>query len=240
MAKKKKNAGESVEEQKSIPRQAVLFELENLAIKGRQLVYDVLKKALADKNVELNMNMFSRYCSQPSAKYFLPLMMKMDAKAKAPEPKLITDITDAINNVFVSSSLKLDSGLAKLLKVMQEQNAVIAALSSLNDETAKRLAANLELVDRGITLLSYPSHEKNFPSADAWLKLAKKISVPPSSCVVIASSSVSCKAALSAGMRSVVVPDKYTSCQDFGGADFVFDNFDNEAIGHIIELMKAD
>ncbi|OGV67489.1 MAG: hypothetical protein A2283_04625 [Lentisphaerae bacterium RIFOXYA12_FULL_48_11] len=235
---KKKGEVDNVVEQKNVPVRAVLFEMENLAIKGRQLAFDVLKKALADKDIELTLHMFSRYCSQPSVKQFLPLMLKSEAKAKVSEAKLISEISDAINNAFVSASFKLDSGVAKLLKAASDQNIVVAALSSLNDETARQLAAKLELIDRGVTLLSYSSQEKNFPSADAWLKLAKRISVSPACCVVIATSSVSCKAALSAGMRSVVVPDQYTAFQDLGGADFVFDDFGEEAIDHIIKLLN--
>lgn len=235
---KKKSEVENAAEQKNAPNRAVLFEMENLAIKGRQLAFDVLKKSLAEKDITLTLNMFSRYCSQPSVKQFLPLMLKSETKAKVSEAKLISEISEAINNAFVSGSFKLDSGVTKLLKAASEQNVVVAALSSLNDETARQLAAKLELIDRGVTLLSYSSQEKNFPSADAWLKLAKRISVAPACCVVIATSSVSCKAALSAGMRSVVVPDQYTAFQDLGGADFVFDDFDERAIDLTLNLLK--
>ncbi|MDD4870838.1 MAG: HAD hydrolase-like protein [Kiritimatiellae bacterium] len=239
MVKQKKEVAEVNTEQKSMPDRAVLFELENFAVKGRQIVSDLLKKILSEKDIELTLNMFSRYCSHPSVKHFLPMMLKMEGKAKVSEAKLMSEITEAITRAFTDSSLKLESGVPRLLKAMEEERVVVATLSSLDDETARQLSAKLGLIDRGITLLSYASQEKNFPSADAWLKLAKKISIIPACCVVIATSSVSCKAALSAGMRCVVVPDKFTAFQDFGGADNVFDDFGDEAIKHIIELLKA-
>jgi len=240
MVKKKAEAeAEVVVEQKTVPNRAVLFELENFAVKGRQMVFDVLKKVFADKDIDLNLGMFSRYCSQPSVKHFLPIMLKMDGKAKVSEPKLIVEVADAIAQVFTDGSIKLEPGVPRMLKAMDADQVTVAALSSLGDDTARQLAAKLELVDRGVTLLSYSGQEKNFPSADAWLKLAKKISVSPACCVVVATSSVSCKAALSAGMRCVVVPDKFTSFQDFGGVDHVFDDFNDEAISRIIELFKV-
>lgn len=236
---KKKVEPESSVDQKSVPGRAVLFELENFAVKGRIVVFDVLKKLLSEEGINLTFPMFSRYCSHPSAKYFVPMMLKMDGKAKVAEAKLITEATEAIAQAFVGGSLKLESGVTRLLKAMDEEQVSVAALSSLSDETARQLSAKLGLVDRGVSLLAYPSHDKNFPSADAWLKLAKRISIPPACCVVVATSSVSCKAALSAGMRCVVVPDKYTAVQDFGGADHVSGEFDDEVIAHIIELLKA-
>lgn len=146
MVKKKIEVKGAVEQQKNTTNQAVLFELENLAIKGRQLVYDVLKKALADNDIALTLNMFSRYCSQPSVKQFIPVMLKMAPKAKVSEAKLIPEISEAINNVFLAGSLKLESGLTRMLKVMQDQNVMVAALSSLSDETARQLSAKLGLV----------------------------------------------------------------------------------------------
>jgi putative hydrolase of the HAD superfamily len=239
MVKQKKDGVEINVEQKNVPSRAVLFELENFSIKGRQLVFDLLKKILSEKDIELTLNMFSRYCLHPSVKHFLPMMLKMDGKAKVSEAKLISEVTEAITHSFTGNTLKLESGVARLLKAMEEEKAVVAVLSSLDDETARLLSAKLGLIDRGVTLLSYASQEKSFPSADAWLKLAKRISIAPACCVVVATSSVSCKAALSAGMRCVVVPDKFTAFQDFGGADNVFDDFGDEAIKHIIELLRA-
>jgi len=235
---KKKVEQEVAVEQKSVSVKAVLFELENFAVKGRDVVFNVLKKILADKDVKLTLGMFSRYCSHPSVKHFLPMMLKMEAKAKVSEPKLITEVGEAITSAFAGGSLKLEAGVPRLLKAM-ESSVVVAALSGLDNETARQVAANLGLVDSGVTILSYPNHGKNFPSADAWLKLAKKISIQPARCVVVATSAVSCKAALSAGMRSIIVPDKYTAYQDFGGADNIFDEFDDSAIECITQLLKA-
>ena len=237
---KKKVEPEVVLDPKQVPSKAVLFELENFAVKGRQVVHDVLKKAFADKDIDLTLEMFSKYCTHPSAKHFLPMMLKANSKAKLSEAKLLPEITEKITAVFTGNSLKMDPGLSRLIKAIEGEGIVLAALSCLADETARQVAARIGLVDSGVTLVSYASHEKNFPSADAWLKLAKKISVVPSLCVVIATSSVSCKAALSAGMRCIVVPDKYTAFQDFGGADVVTDDFDDNAIKHILELLKAD
>jgi beta-phosphoglucomutase-like phosphatase (HAD superfamily) len=237
MAKKKVEPEVAVRQ--NVPNRAILFELENFAAKGRQIVYDVLKKALADKDIELTLNMFSRHCMHPSVKHFLPMMLKVEGKTKVSEAKLVSEVSEEITSVFLSGSLKLDPGVSRLLKAIEGHDVVVAAISSFDDATARQIAAKLGLVDRGVLLLSYASQEKNFPSADAWLKLAKKISVMPSYCVVLSTSSVSCKAALSAGMRSVVVPDKFTAFQDFGGADYVFDEFADEAIERILELLKA-
>jgi beta-phosphoglucomutase-like phosphatase (HAD superfamily) len=95
----------------------------------------------------------------------------------------------------------------------------------------------LGLDEKGTVVLSNGSQDKHLPSSDSWLKLAKSMKVPASCCVVIASSSRACKAALSAGMRCVALPDKFTSFQDFGGADFVLESLDGDVAGRIIGLL---
>ena len=236
---KKKGEAEGGAEQKGQVGKAVLFELENFAVKGRQVVFDLLKKILAEENIVLTMSMFARYCSHPSVKHFIPMMLKVEGKTKVSEAKLTPDVTDAITAAFTGGSLKLDPGITRLLKLTEDEKSAVGTLSSFSDDIARQMLGKLGLTDHGVTLLSYPSQEKNFPSADAWLKLAKRMSVPPTCCVVIASSSISCKAALSSGMRCVVVPDKFTACQDFGGADYVAEEFGDEAVARIGELLHA-
>ncbi|MEI6971057.1 MAG: hypothetical protein WCL44_06015, partial [bacterium] len=77
----------------------------------------------------------------------------------------------------------------------------------------------------------------NFPTADAWLKLAKAVAVAPQGCVVITTNQESCMAALSGGMKPVAIPDAFTAFQDFGGADLLVDKFNDEAIEAIVALM---
>jgi beta-phosphoglucomutase-like phosphatase (HAD superfamily) len=64
------------------------------------------------------------------------------------------------------------------------------------------------------------------------------MSMSPGVCVVIATCSMSSKAAVSSGMRCVVIPDKFTAFQDFGGADYVSDELDEAAIDKAFSLLE--
>ena len=90
-----------------------------------------------------------------------------------------------------------------------------------------------------VTPRSCAVNGRDFPTADAWLKIAKQLGTKPQLCIVLASRSTACKAALSAGMRCIVIPDQYTSFQDFGGADFVVDEAEPSVVETVLELVRS-
>ena len=223
---------------KEVPQSAILFELENIAVDGRQIIYYVLKSILDDKKIAFTPAVFSRYCLRHSARDYLPELLSSKKKSQLSENKLITEINSGIKLSFTDSAVKVDKKLGKILKLASHQNILVGALSGLDEGVARQLGDNLGLASKGVYLLSCSSEDKNYPAADIWLKLAKDMSVLPAMCVALVTNSISCKAALSAGMQCVVMPDKFTSHQDFGGSDYVIDQFDDDAIDKILELLS--
>jgi len=220
----------------NIPK-AVLFEFENIAIGGRKVAYDVIKNVLLDKKIKISPVMFSRYYVDSSIPAFLEEAMK-DTKTRASQEKLAKEITEGIRLSLVDNSKKASAGLNEILKKAKAEGVSVGALGGMDDDTIGKMTDKLNLSGNGLTVLSYNSDERNAPSPDAWLRLAKELSVRAISCVVVATSAASGKAALSAGMRCVIVPDDYTSYQDFGGADYVEENLDQDAVGRILSLIE--
>ena len=98
MAKSKRTTEEKMEQ--NAPQQAVLIEVENIAFKGRQLLYDVVKKELGERGIELSIATFSRCCIEASAQQFVPCLLKSAAKTRFSEERLVSDIVDAIRKAF--------------------------------------------------------------------------------------------------------------------------------------------
>ena len=105
----------SRENETELPR-AVLVELENVAVKGRQIIFDVLKSVLADKDVKLTPVMFSRYCPQPLAKNFLPDLLDGTGKKRLSEGKLLAEVMQGIKLSLTDGTVKLDPSIKKILK----------------------------------------------------------------------------------------------------------------------------
>ena len=238
MANKKEAVIEDVEvQEEGCNTKALLFELDNVALSGRELVYDILSGILEEKGVDFTIGQFCQYCLHAPVKSFIPTLLSNCGRTRLSEEKLIAEINESVKLMFVDGKIKLNKGMGEVIDAAIADGAQIGALSGFDDKTTAKIMDKLALDKKGADTLSNGSEGKNLPSTDAWLKLAKTMNVAPSCCVVIASSARSCKAALSAGMRCAVLPDKFTSFQDFSGADRILDSLDKDAVDSIIGLL---
>lgn len=235
MPKKNKKTPPESEVAEELNRKALLFELDNVALKGRELVFDVLSGLLEEKGIKLSFGMFCQYCLYPPVKSYIPGILSGAGKNRFSPEKLAMEINDAVMMMFVDGNIKIADEFAGLLDSAKRAGAELGTFSVFEEESTGKILEKTGLKE---VFAHCDSRDgKDLPSSDTWLKLAKKMKVPPSCCVVVASSSRSCKAALSAGMRCVVLADKFTSFQDFGGADWVTEAVDDYTVERVLGLL---
>jgi len=232
---KKDKAAAPVEETPA--ERAVLFELETLVAGSRKLLHDILKRALAAKGVELTPVLFSRYCLNASPRQFLPALLATQGK-KAEAEGMVQDITDKLAAAVAEAAPATPAGLPLLIRKAQGNGLRVGTLSALSEDGAKALIDKAGLQAFSPALFVQNANDKHFPSADAWLKLAKALNVAPRLCVAITTSAGAAKAALSAGMRCVVIPDSSTGFQDFSGADYVANELNEAAANDIVKTLR--
>ena len=212
---------------------AMLVELDNVAIPGRKMVYNILKKLLAERDAELTPMLFMHYCIGCCPKTYLPGLLAVMDKKRLSADKMAAELSQAYAESLVTSNLTAPKSLMKLLGKAKDKGLVIGALSGFDEEVATKLLCKLGFDEFHTHLMCVPSATE-FPSADAWLRLAKKVGVTRARCTALVSSSHSARSALSGGMRCVAVPDEFTSHQDFGGTDMVLAEITDSAINNIM------
>jgi beta-phosphoglucomutase-like phosphatase (HAD superfamily) len=233
-----KETSESVERNSPEPGKAVLFELENQAVQGRQVVYDTLKALLSSKSIPFTPAMFSRHVLDSPVAEYVPALLKEQGKTRLSEEKLEAEIAEKVAAALTGDKLKLDPALKTLLDACLERGMKLGALSRLDAKSAIRLATQLGLQDMGVHVVSCADEDGGIPSIDAWLNLAKQVSVPPRLCLACATSALSLRAALAARMRPIAVPDSFSSFQDFGGADYVVDGIADLSADQLLALVE--
>jgi len=219
-------------------KSAVLFELENIAVGARQMVFEATKKSLADKGVKLTPALFSRYCLTHSFSHGIGELLESAGKGRVSKDKLASDVLAEVKSTLLNESATVAPGLKELLKHAVDKGVAVGALSCLDRDTALQLLGKLKLDGEVSAVLPYACDDKNHPSADAWLKLARNMSMTPGACVAVATSAIAAKAALTSSMKCVAVPDAFTQCQDFGGADYVADVLDATVVDTIFSLLE--
>jgi len=237
MATKTEEVEAQDENQESSPRFAVLFDLENVAAHGREAAYKVLKSILKEHKIDFQPAHFARYCMAATPDQYVPglleaLGLKLSAK------KLAEDVTSGMVMNLSSRDGGLKPGFAAMLDEAAKQGISLAALSALPKATAEGLLKKLGMADKNVQVYSLSDDlDEACPRSDSWLKIAKAMSRPSSSCAVLASNRDCCRAALAAGMRCVAVPDEYTAFQDFGGADIVLDSLEEMPAADLLSQL---
>ena len=201
-------------------RKILLMELEGVAVPVRGVVFEALKKSLGAG--KFGVAEFIRYGLHAVPEHMAnDLTGHLELKATTRDA-LLAQVNKALAEYF-DDSPRLAEGLDALLDAAEKQQACIGFLSWQSDERARLLMERAGLTGERKRLFTFPEITHEFPGADHWLKAAKLSGCDARCCVTLVSSHASCRAALAAGMRCAVVPDAYTSYQDFGGADFVAD-----------------
>lgn len=225
------------EPQAPAPIYAVLFQLEDIAVNGRKIVYETLKKALAEQKIDLSVPVFARYCLNSAPQTFLPALVEALGVRKVSVEKLTDAVNSATADQASAGGIKLNPGLGKILQLARERNFVIGVISTWPEETGQALIAKLGLNDLAARLFTFKDVTKVFPSADIWLKTAKAISIKPRRCLVLGSCMAACKSAMSADLRCVAVPDGFTSFQDFSGADLILESFEELSAKEVVNTV---
>ncbi|MBM4144110.1 MAG: HAD family phosphatase [Lentisphaerae bacterium] len=240
MATKAKKEAQSVEKtDRKTPSRAILFELEHTAAGGRQILFDVLKSALAERGITLSESEFRRHCVGCPVEEAVAALLKASKKTRLSAEKLVAEISEGITLSFAGGSARLDPGMADLIERSRAEGIAPGGLSCIESDAARQLVEKLGLNDSGLVILSRAGTERTFPQPDVWLQLAKTVGVTPTRCLVVVSSGDASRAALAAGMKCVAVPDRYTSFQDFSGADFVCDALKKGEIDRVMEIAAA-
>lgn len=222
----------------SVPSRALFFELEYLATSGRAFLYEAVNAILAEKKVAVSPPLFSQYFTMNTVAKGLKQMERVTGRSGLATASVENKIRAAFVESIKSDNHK-NKGLIALTSDLRQHGIELGALTCLDDEYVNILLEKLGLGRDDVQVMKADNHDKNCPTAQDWLTLAKQMQTSTALCTVAATSAISCRAALCAGMRCFAVPDAFTDFQDFSGTDYVIDSLDIDAEKLVLKLVEA-
>ena len=240
MAVAEVGAKEASSKAKQASAGALLFELETIGFDGRKLAFDVLKTLLQKEGVKLSESEFIRYGQHPAPKALIHWAAGSWPLKNTIADKLVEDFADKFAEKLLNDAGSIKAPLAKLIQSAFDKNMDVGVVSSLPEEAATKILAKLGLDEKGVKLFWFKGEGRNFPGADMWLKVAKQLNRHPKTCLVLASSGNASRAALSAGMKCIGLPDSFTQHHDFGGADAVYESWDDVNAKEVLSIVLTD
>lgn len=204
----------------------LIFELEQLALAGRKILFDVMKDKLGEHKLHLTLPLFAKFCSYSSPRLYLQEILDALKDHKLQADKLGAEIEAEYAQRLLSKA-SINPALSKIIRDAPSKKISVGAISMLPRAAAESLMSKLGLVEQNIQLIAFDNMDKVFPRSDTWMKIAKTASITTRKCLVLATSMIACKSAMAADMQCMAIPDEFTSYQDFGGANMILDKMED-------------
>lgn len=215
----------------------IYFELENIAIEGRQIIFDVLKEVLKEKNVKLTKAMFIKHGLSSLPAHYVPALLAANDKPSKNTKTLEKKVGKKLVQAF--SNAKMNSGLKKLIEVARKENIRVIAVSPHTKKIATKLLSQLGLDELGVELFTTKRAPASFPSIKTWMYIIRNEDLHPRASLVLSSFQESCQGALTVDMSVVAIVDEFTKHQDFSGVSYVLDSLSEVDSSDLIELMLS-
>lgn len=226
----KQNPGDS-----NASQYVMLFELEGAALDGRTKLFESAKSVFKSAGIKLTEKEFARYCTHNA----VPAIIEKLANELG-EDKISDEARQNILSQYASSISNGSSVhplFTELLKEASNRGIAAHALTILPEETAQTVLDHSGLSQKGVTLHVFSQNERHFPRVDCWMKICRQVARSARGCIAVAGCRDSGKSALSSGMRCVIIPDQFTSYQDFGGTDAVLENAEDYSVSELIDSL---
>lgn len=127
-------------------------------------------------------------------------------------------------------------GFKQLLTMLKKQDFKIALASNRLLEHVHIIVDNLEIKDKFDVIVGPNRNIRHKPYPDIYLETAKKLKTLPNECIALEDSETGILAAKRAGMKVIVIPNRYTIHHNFSKANLLIKDLSNISIKMICNL----
>lgn len=237
MAKEeKKNEEEKAAERPSNER-ALMLELEHVLVNSRAAMFAVLKESIAAYDKELTVPLFSRFCLYSIPEDFVPALCEELEISTRSSGKIVKEVKNGIEAYWKSSDKKLRPGVADFLGKTKNRGFAQIAITALPENDAAQVLQALGESCESLEIQSFAEEEKVVAGADTWMQAAIDREMSSGNCIGLASSSIACRAALSADLHCIALTDDFTEFEDFGGSHLAIASLDEVDADELMETF---
>ena len=197
---------------------AVIFDLDGVIVDSEPIESLSLEMLLKEYGKKPKLNKVGLLHTPGPSKNSYQLLIK---KYKIDEDleKLKRRKREILQSFFVGKKVKPMTGFVKLINILKKNNIKTAIASNRFIEHIPIMLKSIK-ADNFFDIIVGPDEDtKHKPAPDIFLKCAKKLNTSPKACAVIEDTEAGVISGKTAGMKVIVVPNRYTQDQNFAKAD---------------------
>ncbi|HEX2561149.1 HAD family phosphatase [Phenylobacterium sp.] len=190
----------------SLPRQvrAVVFDMDGLLFDTETLYFEAMKQAAAEIGREMPLDLFRS-------------MVGLTGEGSAEQMRAHYGREFAVEAFWADSGkrframaetqLCLKAGVVELLDHLDHLGLPRAIATSSGRGTVDHHLAAQNMTERFHAIVAHGDYERGKPAPDPYLRAAERLAVDPADCLALEDSHNGVRAASSAGMMTIMVPD---------------------------------
>ena len=209
----------------------VIFDMDGLMFDTETVSREAWKIAGEKVNMPVDDELFSEFLGTNS-KYITNLLINKFGE-KSPYKELISERNIMADKLIDMNGLRVKKGLIKLLDYLQKNNIKRAVATSTSRERALKLLTMANVVYKFDYIICGDEVTQSKPNPEIFLKVAEKLDVNPTNCIVLEDSRWGVYAAKRAGMNPIMVPDLLEPDEELLG--MIYNKADS--LDAVIELL---
>lgn len=184
---------------------AVIFDMDGVIFDSERLVVECWEETAAKYNIP-NIAEACAECVGINATATRE-KMKLRYGQDFPYDEYKAEMSALFHTRYGEGRLPMKKGIRELLEFLKEKDIRIALASSTREAVVKQELKDAGLLDYFDAVICGDMVKRSKPAPDIFLKAAESLQIAPERCYVIEDSYNGIKAAYSANMRSLMVPD---------------------------------
>ena len=213
---------------------AVIFDMDGLIIDSEPLWREAEISVFKSMGYEFTEQM----CIQTMGMRIDSVVEFWHSKFNWEKPTVNTVVNNIQNKVIdlVTKHGKALDGVIETIDLLNKNNIPIAIASSSSSEIINAVVNKLNIKDKFSIIHSAENEKNGKPHPDVFLTTSKLLKIPTNRCIVLEDSNFGMQAAINAGMKVIVIPEKETNPKWSKKSNLTLRSLENFKINQLAEL----
>jgi len=215
---------------------AVIIDLDGVLVNSEPLKYESYRRVLEGFSVKLDKTEYQDKGVGAARQEVCAWLVKRFRLPVSPEE--LGRIRSAAYRTLAHKQKPLLDGVAFVRACAPFLRVAVA--TSTEAEFARQALSNTGVAELVQFVLSDEDVQRHKPAPDIYLLGARKLNLPPASCVAVEDTAIGIKAARRAGLHCIARPNRFTAGQDFTEADLIVKSLTDPSVFDFLGISRRD